>query len=65
MQQLDDDVLPGLEEIRAAADLVYRVMPPTPQYMWPLLSQRAGAEVWIKHENHSPVGAFKLRGGLV
>ncbi|HMF65773.1 MAG TPA: threonine dehydratase [Edaphobacter sp.] len=57
--------LPGLNEIRQVAELVYRTMPPTPQYSWPLLSQRAGAEVWVKHENHSPVGAFKLRGGLV
>ena len=40
-------------------------MPATPQYCWPLLSQRAGAETWVKHENHTPVGAFKLRGGLV
>jgi len=40
-------------------------MPPTPQYAWPLLSQRLGAEAWIKHENHTPVGAFKLRGALV
>jgi threonine dehydratase len=57
--------LPGLEEIRQAQKLVYRTMPPTPQYRWPLLSERAGAEVWVKHENHSPVGAFKIRGGLV
>lgn len=57
--------LPGLDEIRRAAELVYGTMPPTPQYRWPLLSQRAGAEVWVKHENHSPVGAFKIRGGLV
>ncbi len=57
--------LPGLEEIRQAAELVYETMPPTPQYKWPLLSARAGAEVWVKHENHSPVGAFKIRGGLV
>lgn len=40
-------------------------MPPTPQYTWPLLNARAGAEIWVKHENHSPVGAFKLRGALV
>ncbi len=40
-------------------------MPPTPQYTWPLLNERAKAEVWIKHENHTPVGAFKIRGGLV
>ena len=57
--------LPSLEEIRQAAEIVYRVMPPTPQYTWPLLSRRAGAEVWLKHENHTPVGAFKLRGGLI
>lgn len=57
--------LPRLEEIRRASELVYGVMPPTPQYSWPLLSRRAGAEVWLKHENHSPVGAFKLRGGVV
>jgi threonine dehydratase len=40
-------------------------MPPTPQYSWPLLNQRLGTEAWIKHENHTPVGAFKLRGALV
>jgi threonine dehydratase len=57
--------LPGLNEIRSAAELVHRTMPPTPQYAWPLLGERAGAEVWVKHENHSPVGAFKIRGGLV
>jgi threonine dehydratase len=39
--------------------------PATPQYPWPLLAQRTGAEVWVKHENHTPIGAFKLRGGLV
>jgi threonine dehydratase len=57
--------LPTLDEIRAAGDLVYRHMPPTPQYSWPLLNQRLGAEVWVKHENHTPVGAFKIRGALV
>src|SRR5262245_36832893 len=40
-------------------------MPPTPQYRWPLLSQRVGTETWVKHENHTPIGAFKVRGGLV
>lgn len=40
-------------------------MPPTPQYRWPLLDRRLGREVWVKHENHTPVGAFKVRGGLV
>jgi threonine dehydratase len=48
---------------RAAAD-VHAVLPPTPQYAWPLLAERVGAEVWVKHENHLPVGAFKVRGGL-
>lgn len=57
--------LPSLAEIEAAAEVVYAAMPPTPQYRWPGLSARAGAEVWVKHENHTPIGAFKLRGGLV
>jgi threonine dehydratase len=54
-----------LDELEAAADLVHAVMPPTPQYAWPLLGERAGCEVWVKHENQTPIGAFKLRGGLV
>jgi len=56
-----------LEELRAAADLVHAVLPPTPQYRWSLLEQAlpACAEVWVKHENHTPLGAFKVRGGLV
>ena len=54
--------LPALE---AAARLVHGVFPPTPQYAWPLLAARTGAEVWVKHENHTPTGAFKVRGGLV
>src|SRR6185503_2423288 len=57
--------LPTLAEIEAAAQTVYRTMPPTPQYRWPLVCEHAGTEVWLKHENHTPVGAFKLRGGLV
>jgi threonine dehydratase len=56
--------LPKLEELEAAAQVVYRHMPPTPQYRWPLLCEETGADVWLKHENHTPVGAFKLRGGL-
>jgi threonine dehydratase len=40
-------------------------VPPTPQYVWPLLGRKVGAEVWVKHENHTPTGAFKVRGGLV
>jgi threonine dehydratase len=57
--------LPALAAVEAAADLVGTAMPPTPQYRWPLLSRRLGGEVWVKHENHTPIGAFKLRGGLV
>ncbi|MES2247575.1 MAG: threonine dehydratase [Pseudomonadota bacterium] len=52
------------EEIEAAQRTVHAAMPPTPQYTWPQLSQRLGATVWAKHENHTPVGAFKIRGGL-
>jgi threonine dehydratase len=58
-------LLPGLSEIESAARLIYQSMPATPQYSWPLLNARAGAEVWVKHENHTPMGAFKVRGGLV
>jgi threonine dehydratase len=54
--------LPALEE---AARLIHGVFPPTPQYAWPLLAERASCEVWVKHENHTPTGAFKVRGGLV
>lgn len=53
--------LPALED---AARLVHAAFPPTPQYAWPLLAARAGAEVWVKHENHTPTGAFKVRGGI-
>src|SRR5690348_7408463 len=58
-------LLPDLAALESAAALVHRAIPPTPQIRWPLLCARAGAEVFVKHENHSPVGAFKLRGGLV
>jgi threonine dehydratase len=54
-----------LTELDAAAAIVYQAMRPTPQQRWPLLDTRAGAEVWVKHENQTPVGAFKIRGGLV
>lgn len=56
--------LPTLTDIEAAAQVVYRSFPPTPQYRWGLLSERLGADCWLKHENHTPVGAFKIRGGL-
>jgi threonine dehydratase len=54
-----------LAEIEAAQTLVYQVMQPTPQTHYPLLSQRAGCTVIVKHENHTPLGAFKVRGGVV
>ena len=52
-------------DLEHAGRIVYEAMPPTPQYMWPLLAKEAGCEVWVKHENHTPTGAFKVRGGLV
>jgi threonine dehydratase len=55
----------SLNDVEDAAAIVYAAMPPTPQYAWPLLARRAGCEVWVKHENHTPTGAFKVRGGLV
>jgi threonine dehydratase len=55
----------NLARLDDAAALVRTVVPATPQYCWPLLSRRTGAEIWVKHENHTPIGAFKLRGGLV
>ena len=57
-------LLPSLQDIEAAAQVVYRAFQPTPQYRWDLLSQRLGTDCWVKHENHTPVGAFKIRGGL-
>jgi threonine dehydratase len=56
--------LPGLQDIERAARVVYREFQATPQYRWGLSSQRLGTDCWIKHENHTPVGAFKIRGGL-
>jgi threonine dehydratase len=60
MQQL----LPSLSDIEAAAQVVYRDFAATPQYRWATLSARLGTDCWVKHENHTPVGAFKIRGGL-
>ena len=57
-------MLPTKAELQAAAQIVATHMAPTPQIHWPLLSARAGCEVWVKHENHTPIGAFKIRGGL-
>lgn len=54
-----------LAALREAADFVHQHVPATPQHAWPLLAQRLGCQVWVKHENHAPTGAFKVRGGLV
>jgi threonine dehydratase len=54
-----------LSELEHAIPVVRAQVPPTPQYAWPLLRARAGVDVVVKHENHTPIGAFKLRGGLV
>jgi threonine dehydratase len=54
-----------LNQLERALDVVRAAMPPTPAHAWPLLSQRLGADVIVKHENHTPIGAFKVRGGLV
>jgi threonine dehydratase len=63
-------VLFDLDDARHAESLVRRHFPPTPQYVWPLLVEavsdgREPVEVWVKHENHTPAGSFKVRGGLV
>lgn len=54
-----------LQQLRDAARLIRPHVPPTAQIAWPLLAERLGCEVWVKHENHNPTGAFKVRGGLV
>src|SRR6056297_770255 len=56
--------LPSLSEIEDAAALVHRHMRPTPEIAWPLLDERLGTKAIVKHENHTPIGAFKVRGGL-
>jgi threonine dehydratase len=52
------------DDIEQATRQVYQVMPATAQYAWPLLAERLGCTVWVKHENHTPTGAFKVRGGI-
>ena len=54
-----------LDQIESASKIVYAEMQPTPQFCWPLLCESLGTEVWVKHENQTPIGSFKLRGGLV
>ena len=58
-------MIPSLSDLESAARVVYAAMPATPQQRWPLLDARCKAAVWVKHENQTPVGAFKVRGGLV
>jgi threonine dehydratase len=57
--------LSGLAELETAARIVYEHMQASPQLQWPLLNERCGCDLWVKHENHNPTGAFKVRGGLV
>jgi len=64
-QALEISSLPTIDEIKSAQELVYSVMQPTPQIVWPLLCERLGSEVWVKHENHTPIGAFKARTAVV
>jgi threonine dehydratase len=52
-------------DLESALEIVHSAMPPTPQYAWPLLRQRTGVDVVVKHENHTPTGAFKVRGGII
>ena len=54
-----------LKLLRKCAKQVYEIISPTPQIQWPLLSQRTGCELWLKHENHNPTGSFKVRGGFI
>ena len=58
-------MLANLDELEAAAEVVHAFVQPTAQICWPLLSERSGCELWVKHENHTPIGSFKARGGLV
>ena len=54
-----------LAELETVLPIVRAAVPPTPQYAWPLLRRRTGVDVVVKHENHTPTGAFKVRGGIV
>ncbi len=55
----------SLPELESSAAFIHEIIGSTPQYDWPLLAERCGCEVWVKHENYTPIGAFKVRGGLV
>jgi len=64
-QELIATDLPSLAEIEQAQKLIYSILQPTPQIVWPLLCERLGTEVWVKHENHTPISAFKARTAIV
>src|SRR5689334_13435983 len=55
----------SLAELERAHEVVGQAVPPTAAHAWPLLAERLGTSVVVKHENHTPTGAFKVRGGLV
>jgi threonine dehydratase len=59
------DPLFTLAELETVIPIVRASVPPTPQYVWPQLKARTGVDVVVKHENHTPIGSFKVRGGLV
>lgn len=64
-QPLATPALPARAAIEAAADFLRPLIPPTPQYLWPQVTAAFGAEVWLKHENHTPIGAFKARSAAI
>jgi threonine dehydratase len=53
-----------LDQLKNACTAIYREMPATPLFQWPMISRLLNTEVWVKHENHTPTGAFKVRGGI-
>jgi threonine dehydratase len=57
--------LPNLAELQAAGEVIRPLVPATPQIRWPLLCERSGVDVWVKHENHTALGSFKVRGGVL
>ena len=57
--------LPSLAEIEAAGEIVYELIRANSQLSWPILNERAGVELWIKHENHNPAEAFMVAGGMI
>ena len=62
---VDAPALPDRAAIESAAQFIGALMPPTPQYVWPQVAAAFGTEVWLKHENHTPIGAFKARSAAM